>query len=206
MKRHKNLKKRDSKFVVINNNVNTSWLRSLKISYEFKKKNDYINLIFIGNADNKRKGLFLLLKVAKKLIDSGHKIQLQIIGSGKLLKKYKKEYEKYKNIKFLGYLENPFNELINSDLLIIPSLEDSFPNTIIEAIFFGIPVIGSDRGGIPEILKYSELIFSIDESELYNKISNIIQKNTFHHLQKLIIKRKEFFTFDWIEDIRTKIF
>lgn len=38
------------------------------------------------------------------------------------------------------------------DLFVIPSLEDNQPNTMIESLACGTPVIGSDAGGIPEVL------------------------------------------------------
>jgi len=38
------------------------------------------------------------------------------------------------------------------DLLVVPSLEENYPNVIIEALLAGTRVIGSDVGGIPEIL------------------------------------------------------
>jgi len=40
-----------------------------------------------------------------------------------------------------------------SDMFILPSLEDNLPNTMLEAMSCGTPVIGSDVGGIPDMVK-----------------------------------------------------
>lgn len=39
-----------------------------------------------------------------------------------------------------------------ADLLVVPSLEDNFPNVILEASACGIPVVGTRAGGIPEMI------------------------------------------------------
>jgi glycosyltransferase involved in cell wall biosynthesis len=40
-----------------------------------------------------------------------------------------------------------------ADLFVIPSLQDNLPNTTIEALACGIPTIGSNVGGIPEVIR-----------------------------------------------------
>jgi glycosyltransferase involved in cell wall biosynthesis len=42
--------------------------------------------------------------------------------------------------------------LHNADLLVVPSLEDNLPNVIGEAYASGLKVLGSDVGGIPEVI------------------------------------------------------
>jgi glycosyltransferase involved in cell wall biosynthesis len=43
-----------------------------------------------------------------------------------------------------------------ADVMIVPSLEDNYPNTIIEAMACGTPVVGFDTGGIPEQVLHLE--------------------------------------------------
>lgn len=40
------------------------------------------------------------------------------------------------------------------DVFVIPSLEDNLPNTIMEAMACGIPCVGFDTGGIPEMIDH----------------------------------------------------
>jgi glycosyltransferase involved in cell wall biosynthesis len=40
-----------------------------------------------------------------------------------------------------------------ADLFLLPSSEDNFPNTALESLACGLPVIGSNVGGIPEIVR-----------------------------------------------------
>lgn len=57
------------------------------------------------------------------------------------------------NIRFLGFV-NPNDVIPEMDVLIIPSLwNEPFGRVIIEAYAHGKPVIGTQRGGIPEIIR-----------------------------------------------------
>ncbi|MFX1589890.1 MAG: glycosyltransferase family 4 protein, partial [Promethearchaeota archaeon] len=193
-------------FVKLFNNVNPSWIEKYKddIIKEpiIKKSNDNYTFHFIGNIDDTRKGLHLLLGASKKLLDNNYKVVIKIIGSGKLLDKYRDEYKDYPTISFLGYLPNPMKELKESDLLIVPSLADSFPNTIMEALYLEIPVIGSKKGGIPEMLEYDELLFEANVDSLYDKLYEIINNSSLEELRQLCIKRKKILTFNWAEKIK----
>jgi glycosyltransferase involved in cell wall biosynthesis len=55
----------------------------------------------------------------------------------------------------MGYIENDgdMSRIYNaSDMFVLPSLEDNLPNTMIEAMACGTPVISFDVGGIPDVI------------------------------------------------------
>lgn len=56
----------------------------------------------------------------------------------------------------MGYIPSEkMPELYNAaDLFVSPSLQDNLPNTIMEAMSCGIPCIGFDTGGIPEMIDH----------------------------------------------------
>jgi glycosyltransferase involved in cell wall biosynthesis len=57
---------------------------------------------------------------------------------------------------FLGSVQDE-QLLVNAygaaDLFVLPSMEDNFPNTALEAVACGLPIIGSRVGGIPEVVR-----------------------------------------------------
>ncbi len=54
---------------------------------------------------------------------------------------------------FHGAVSFPYNEFNNYDLFCIPSRSDNYPVAIIEAMLGGLPVVGTDVGGIPEMIE-----------------------------------------------------
>ena len=71
----------------------------------------------------------------------------------KILHQKTKELKISKKVKFLSFIDN-VNDFLNSlNLLIVPSHTESFGRSIVEAMAVGIPVIATNIGGIPEIIK-----------------------------------------------------
>lgn len=62
-------------------------------------------------------------------------------------------------VESLGYIsgDEAIRNLYNSvDLFVIPSLEENLPNTIMEAMACGVPCVGFNVGGIPEMIGHKE--------------------------------------------------
>lgn len=59
------------------------------------------------------------------------------------------------NVHWLGQLKKEllFGILKGAEAAVLPSRVDNFPNTVIESIMFGIPVIGSDGASINELVE-----------------------------------------------------
>tara|TARA_Y100001968_G_scaffold296094_1_gene304035 strand:- start:23538 stop:24788 length:1251 start_codon:yes stop_codon:yes gene_type:complete len=123
------------------------------------------------------KGHITVLKALRLLVSKGKNIVFELHGYGN-----KEEYNQLKTkIKELD-LENSVslnsfgdttNILKKADILILASLKyEAFGLSILDAMSMGIPVIGSNIGGIPEVLSYSpDLIFKAgDYKDLAAKI------------------------------------
>jgi len=193
----------EQKIWVLPNNVNPSWLR--KNNEEKTRKNtegsNVYEIAFVGNVDNYRKGLHVLLGAVEKLLYKKYPVKLNVIGTGQLVGKHRK-YLNIKQIEFYGWKDEPMKYLAEQDLLVVPSLADSFPNTVLEGLYMEIPVIGSKRGGIPEILKYEELLFEPEEEALFTKIARMIDGNLFESYKQLCVQRKDALAFDWEAEMR----
>lgn len=128
--------------------------------YPARVKAEAIRIGYIGEL-RELKGIHILLK-SLSLINGPTPIELFIAGDGD----FKDELVRLRdnlgltNTKFLGYQD--FKSFIpNIEILICPSLKDSFPYVILESIASNTPVIATTTGGIPEIFGKKRNLFLV---------------------------------------------
>jgi len=100
----------------------------------------------------------------------------------------------------IGYAD-PFPYLAECDLFVYPALYDAFPDTVLEALHVGCPVIASRVGGLPDILHYPELLFeSGDAAGIASRIERCITDTAYYqNLRRLCAEQAAAFHFDWAE-------
>jgi len=124
----------------------------------FSLKHDKKYLLFLAaSADDNRKG-FKYLK--KALIDIETKnylknLELLIVGNAST-----SLFDDISTpIHYLGHISD-WQKIIKAynaaDVFIIPSLQDNLPNSIMEALACGTPVVGFNTGGIPEMVEHKK--------------------------------------------------
>ena len=128
-----------------------------------------------------QKGQHLVLNSIRR---SKHEIQLFIIGHTIDLG-YKDTLEKIANdnkmssqLRFVDFVKSPMSYMPCFDLIILPTYEETFGLIVAEAMLMKVPVIGSNAGGVPEIINNNKngLLFeSKNEDDLLEKIDSIIE-------------------------------
>lgn len=107
------------------------------------------------------KGIDILIKSIKKLNDESviPNIKCLIIGKGPEYKKLKSLTRKYKIDKivvFPGERENIPDILFAIDLFVLPSRVEGISISFLEAMASGLPIIGTNVGSTPDIIKNYE--------------------------------------------------
>ena len=147
-----------------------------KSNYEIKKpyrKKDSLKFISIGRLVDQKDHLTLLR--AFNYIKNEINFELLIIGQGKnknLIKKYIDMNKLNKNIKIVGFKDNPYPYLKASDSLILSSRYEGLPNVILESLVLKKLVISSNcPTGPKEILSNgkSGLLFKTGSFEDLSK-------------------------------------
>lgn len=125
------------------------------------------------------KGIHVLIESMARVVERYEQQLLLIAGSGE----YYKELEKLvydrkleNNVVFLGHLDQRTLALYmqNCMVLVLPSLSEGLGRVLIEAMACGKPVIGTNVGGIPELIKDGENGFLISPNEPYILADRII--------------------------------
>lgn len=111
-------------------------------------------VLFVGRFI-KIKGADVLLKMAKQVTED---IYFAFIGDGPLADEIRRASDEIPNVLFIGKVNNQDLPLYYNaaDIVCIPSqYEEGFGKVILEAISCGTPVVGSNKGGIPEAVDES---------------------------------------------------
>ncbi|HLB43227.1 MAG TPA: glycosyltransferase family 4 protein [Gammaproteobacteria bacterium] len=152
-----------------------------QVRYLIKQRvKDKIKLLFLAKSWE-RKGGDIVLAITKELYDSGHAVELNIIGHPpkiRLIPSY---------IKCLGFLSKQTPEgkakiaelLSQSHFLILPSRAEAYGIAFCEANAYGLPCLTSYTGGIGTVVKnnINGMTFSLDTpiSTYCHYIVNLMQ-------------------------------
>ena len=199
--------KESEKATVIYNNINPSWAEANKhkmveeVDLLKNVANKKIVLGFVGNL-YVEKGLLCLIRAFKLIRKELPKSILVIVGEGPdevLLRKLVKKLGLQSSVIFTGWVENPYPYYNGFDLFIFPSINEGFANVILEALYYGTPVIASDHGPNVEALKYNDLLFRKENPrELADKVIETFKDvQRYETIKALCKKRTRTFEFDW---------
>ena len=134
-----------------------------------------MRFIFVGQVEY-HKGIDILIAAFQRLVTIHLTVELLIVGSGRLVKKFRA----CKNVKFLGKMSQPeiFNYFRESDCLVLPSRFDSFGMVVAEALASGLPVIVSENVGAAELIDQDQngwVIPAGDVDKLFDTMSFCVQ-------------------------------
>lgn len=193
---------------VIYNPVDIKYINSKKyicedVDFKFEENNKYI--ISVGRLIPLKRNIDLI-KAFFELQKNDDSLELIFLGDGILKDSLINDCIKLgikEKVHFLGNVKNPFYYLVKSDLFVLNSEIEGFPNVLVEAMACGLPVVSSDcKSGPREILedeKYG-LLYPIENVDIligkmkYYLYEDINRKN----IQSESLKRIEDFSVDKI--------
>ncbi len=101
------------------------------------------------------KGIQVLMDAISILNTQGaENLNFKLAGKGPLFNEISAKYNSIRNISFLGFVSDEELETLyqESHVFIFPTLFEGMPTAIIEAMSYGLPVVASDTGAIPELV------------------------------------------------------
>jgi glycosyltransferase involved in cell wall biosynthesis len=100
-----------------------------------------------------------LLRIVKRLLDSGQNIKLILIGDGKLRNAVEEQIRQLKldnHVFTLGYRTDVMTIVDSAHVFVLPSLIEGLPGVILEAMYCKTPVVTYNVGGISEVVRNGE--------------------------------------------------
>lgn len=164
---------------IINNVIETP-----DSSFKNKNTSSKIVFLFLGKIEQD-KGVFDLLDIiSENRIYFKDKMLLQIGGNGEISKllNYINSNQLNHLVQYIGWITNSQKNQVfqNSDVFILPSYFEVQPVSILEAMSYGLPVISTNVGGIPEIVEENTnalLSAPGDKTKLMEHMSYFLENN-----------------------------
>jgi glycosyltransferase involved in cell wall biosynthesis len=132
------------------------------------------------------KGVITLLDACKVLRERGHYFECHFVGAWTNITQDEfKHMVKVRGIDKIVFAHGPkfeldkMNYFLNSDIFVFPTHNECFGLVLLEAMSFGLPVVATEEGGIPDIVLNDQTGFVIEKdnfTELASKLEILITK------------------------------
>jgi glycosyltransferase involved in cell wall biosynthesis len=137
--------------------ADSSYVNELNLREKIKSFQEEIKILFLSRIE-KEKGIYIAIDAFRDFLKRhpDRKASLIIAGDGPDLAAVRK-YSDSLNIPeiiFLGHVDRDEKKkvLLESHLMIFPSFTEGLPNSILEGMLYGMPIIARATGGIPEVV------------------------------------------------------
>jgi len=167
-------------------------------------------VLFVGRL-HRVKGVDVLIEAAEKVVVR-RKLQFLIVGEGEetpvlrmlVKKKAIEEFVRFEGKKSGEELQRLMGE---AEVLVLPSRSEAFPLTVVEALASGTPVIASEVGGVPEIIRNGRegILVPPDDPEALAKAILSLMKNNDLRAEMAENARKRAKGFIWEDIVRELI-
>ena len=140
---------------VISNFIDEPTFKNLECS---RSNFGQYRFIFLGSLTS-RKQPVMIVRALKEIRDLGIDASLNYLGSGPEQTKIEKlvnELGLHNYIKIFGFIERPESLIVQSDVLVLPSLSEGISRAAMEALYLGVPCVLRDVDGNNELIKDGE--------------------------------------------------
>ncbi|WP_240353520.1 glycosyltransferase family 4 protein [Cohnella algarum] len=176
-----------------------------------KRFNEVIKIGLIGSSGNRFKGHETAIKAISLLKDK-YSIHLHLLGHGNIgtIKNLIEKEGLEENIKLDGIRksgEDVWGWLDQIDIYVQPSLQEGMNRATIEAMSRACPVITSNVGGFPEVVRGDFIIKKKDYKELARKIEDLLtNKSLYAEICKYNFYKSKSFTKSNLDSTRESFF
>jgi glycosyltransferase involved in cell wall biosynthesis len=145
------------KLHIIPNGIETNGRQSeLQLTHQpSRSSNRQVQLLYIGRL-SEEKNLENLLRAVVILREENIAVKLMIAGDGPSRRQIENNIAEWKladNVSLAGFVSDVNPLLKMADIVVNPSRTECMPNSILEAMLAGVPVVATDVGGVREMIR-----------------------------------------------------
>jgi len=123
----------------------------------------------VGALVDAQKGQYLIIELARMLQTECPGLVFVLVGSGRDEARLRRRAAGLGNVHFTGEVERVGDYLAAFDLFLYPSRHEGLGSVLLDAMAQGLPVLASDAGGIPDIVRHEHngLLFAAGEQSAF---------------------------------------
>ncbi len=106
----------------------------------------------VGALDDSHKGQLQIIALARRLQSRIPGLRFVLVGAGRDEARLRAAAAGLPNVLFTGEVDNVGDHLAAFDLFLYPSRHEGLGSILLDALGFGLPVVATAVGGIPEII------------------------------------------------------
>ncbi|WP_404459631.1 glycosyltransferase family 4 protein [Sutcliffiella horikoshii] len=166
-----------SKVTTINCGVNRTLFHP-KDKQEMKQRlgldTKKFHVLYLGRV-SRNKGIYTFLELIKHCNDPD--IEFIILGDGADKEKVKSEIANFQNVKmFDGKPKTEVPDWFNAaDLFIFPTKKEAFGLVALESLSCNTPVIGTDVGGVGEVIRHGENGYLVKDDDWESILTHLVE-------------------------------
>lgn len=149
----------EAKIIIIRPGTKMLPSGTLEVDIEYRNRKKPVRLLFVG-ACTRVKGLEYLVRSLEYLKDLDLVLHIagEIESGNRYYQKIVKIIEELRisdRVRFLGFLDTRSlaDYYKESSIFVLPSLSEGYGRVLVEALSFGLPVVASNVGAIPELVE-----------------------------------------------------
>jgi glycosyltransferase involved in cell wall biosynthesis len=166
-----------------------------------RQPHDGTRILFLGLL-GQRKGVYDLIDAFSSIAGELPDLKLQIGGNGEedLVRAAVRRAGMESRIDVLGWVagDSKVSLLAHGDVFVLPSFNEGLPVSLLEAMSWGLPVISTKVGGIPQLVRHEEdglLIEAGDRDGLANALARLGSNAGLRHRMGAVARERVSETF-----------
>lgn len=151
------------------------------------KESNKITILFMGGNYGVRKGIHDLSVAIPRIAAECDSVEFWLCGGDDVQQAYSQLDDNFKNtVKYFGWVDEAQKQdlLSSASIYTLPSYSEGMPYGIIEAMAYGLPIVASNVGSIPEVVSNNKnglLVSPGDIDSLVDSIVTLVRNPTMLH-------------------------